>query len=96
MLTMVTMINRTSACTWYNCKGCQQHDYGLEKLETRALAVHVDKCKLKSFLKKPSAYKARKLLNLSRNQLRIMKELLTGYSFIRSPIYTGTGKQSQV
>jgi hypothetical protein len=44
------------------------------------------------FLKKP----ARELLNLSRNQLRILKELLTGYSFIRSPIYTGTDKQSQV
>jgi hypothetical protein len=54
------------------------------------------KMQAKGFLKKPSAYKARELLNLRRNQLRILKELLTGYSFIRSPIYTGTGKQSQV
>jgi hypothetical protein len=50
----------------------------------------VEKCKLRAF-------KARELLNLSRNQLRKLKELLTGkLSFKRSPMYTGTGKQSQV
>jgi hypothetical protein len=40
----------------------------------------------KGFLKMPSARKAGELLNLSRNQLRIMTGLLTGHSFKRTSI----------
>jgi hypothetical protein len=42
----------------------------------------------KGFLKKPSPYKARELLNLSRNQLRIPKELLTGHCHLKGYPFT--------
>jgi hypothetical protein len=41
----------------------------------------------KGFLKNPSANKARELLNLSRNQLRIMKGLLTGHSHLKGHLF---------
>jgi hypothetical protein len=39
--------------------------------------------KVKSFLKNPSVRKAGELLSLSRNQLRIMTELLTGHCHLK-------------
>jgi hypothetical protein len=48
----------------------------------------VDKSRLRAFFKKEtSARKAGELLNLSRNQLKIITGLLTGHlSFKRTPI----------
>jgi hypothetical protein len=42
---------------------------------------------VKGFLKKPSATKAGELLNLSRNQLRIMIGLLTGHCFLKGHLF---------
>jgi hypothetical protein len=48
-------------------------------------------------LKKPSAKKAGKLLNLSRNQLRILIGLLTGHCHLKGHLFNlGACKQSQV
>jgi hypothetical protein len=47
----------------------------------------VDKSRLRTFLKKPSARKAGELLNLSRNQLRIMTGLLTGHCHLKGHIF---------
>jgi hypothetical protein len=40
-------------------------------------SIYMDKGKLRSFLKNPLQKKAAKLLNLSRNQLRIFTGLVT-------------------
>jgi hypothetical protein len=56
----------------------------------------MDKGRLKAFLKKPSARKAGELLNLSRNQLRIITGLLTGHFHLKGHLFKRAGKQSQV
>jgi hypothetical protein len=49
---------------------------------------YVDKGRLRAFLKKkPSARKAGELLNLSRNQLRIMMGLLTGHCHLKEHLF---------
>jgi len=46
----------------------------------------MDKNHTKGFLKRPPSKRAGDLLNLSRNQLRILMGLLTGQSFERTSI----------
>ena len=48
---------------------------------------YVDKSRLRDFLKKPSARKAGELLNLSRNQIRIMTGLLTGHCHLKGHLF---------
>jgi hypothetical protein len=48
---------------------------------------YVDKSRLRAFLKNPSARKADELLNLSRNQLRIMTGLLTGHCHLKGHLF---------
>jgi hypothetical protein len=55
-------------------------DWTSRKHEEHWQSVHGQR-QAKGFLKNPSARKAGDLLNLSRNQLRIMTGLLTGHSF---------------
>jgi hypothetical protein len=50
----------------------------------------------KGFLKKPSARKAGELLNLSRNQLRIMTGLLIGHCHLKGHLFKRAGKRSRV
>jgi hypothetical protein len=48
---------------------------------------YVDKDRLRAFLKKTLCKKAGELLNLSRNQLRIMTGLLTGHCHLNGHIF---------
>jgi hypothetical protein len=56
---------------------------------TRSIGIpYMDKGRLMAFLKKKtSAKKARELLNLSRNQLKIMTELLTGHCHLNGYLF---------
>jgi hypothetical protein len=47
----------------------------------------MDQGRLRAFFKKPFARKAGQLLNLSRNQLRIMTGLLTGHCHLKGHLF---------
>jgi hypothetical protein len=57
-------------------------DWPSSKHENYWQSIHGQR-QAKGFLKKPSAKKVGELLNLSRNQLRIMTRLLTGHCHLK-------------
>jgi hypothetical protein len=85
---LLTSTHKTWACTGYMCKGCQGSNQGLNEQETRSIgSPYVDKGRLRAFSKNPSAKKAGKLLNLSRNQLRTLPRLLTGHRHLKGHLF---------
>jgi hypothetical protein len=64
-------------CPWYNCKGCQGR--GINRKHEEYWQSICGQRQAKGFRKRPSAKRARELLNLSRNQRRIMTGLLKGH-----------------
>jgi hypothetical protein len=58
------------------CNSCQESDQGLDEQETQGV-----------FLQRPSAKRAGELLNLSRNQLRVMIGLLIGHYNLKGHLF---------
>jgi len=85
---LLTSTHMTWAFPWYTHKGCQCS--GLE-LKSRKLVEHwqslLGQRKASSFLKNPPMRKAGELLSLSRNQLRIMKGLLTWHCHLKGYLF---------
>ena len=79
---LLSSIYRTSDCTSNICKDCQGviRDWTRRKHEEHWQSVRGQE-QAKGSLKEPSAKRAGEWLNLSRNQLRILPELLTGHLF---------------
>ena len=77
--------HRTSAYTWYICKGCQGSYQELDRQDTWG-TLEVQR-QATSFLKKTLCRKIRELLNLSRNQLRKLKGLATGHCYLTQHLF---------
>jgi hypothetical protein len=73
--------------TWHICKGCQVSGQGLDEQKTWGiLAVHSGAKAGNGLLNRPTK-RAGELLNLSRNQLRIMMGLLSGHYHLKGHVY---------
>lgn len=78
----------TSACSWHICTGCQGSEKGWmsKKHKNYWQSIHGQR-QHTGFLKTLSSKKGGELLNLSRNQLRIMTELLTGHCHVKEHLF---------
>ena len=84
---LLTSTYRTSAYTWYICKGCYGGYQERDKQETWG-ALEVQR-QAKGFLKQNILCKKKnwELLNLSRNRLRILTGLATGHSYLKKHLF---------